>query len=264
MSDYCISYVSTIMTHPLFAPRVKAFVHSSSCTQIFSDGIFSIHIQMHANPYSSISRFLVRSSRNPIPDDARKLRISRSAFRFLFSHFEIPAAFVAALCRHYQTCGTGYRNLSGTATSSASWDYWCLLPVRVQVPCRDDAQVHTKSTAGSNQMDPFHYIHLSDAHVDIRGSHIGLFVRQNRRVGTTTAVVVNFLDGRWSRIVDEPIVRVKEAIKSRGDGDAVADPSFVHLIYLSSVIRWWNNVLLSFNQQLIAHVGSPLYDSSTS
>ena len=113
-------------------------------------------------------------------------------------------------------------------------------------------------------MDPFHYIHLSDAHVDIRGSHIGLFVRQNRRVGTTTAVVVNFLDGRWSRIVDEPIVRVKEVIKSRGDGDAVADPSFVHLIYLSSVIRWWNNVLLSFNQQLIAHVGSPLYDSNTS
>ncbi len=103
-------------------------------------------------------------------------------------------------------------------------------------------------------MDPFHYIHLFDVNVDIRGSHIAMFVRHDRKASSTTAVVINFLDGRWSRIAEEPILRVKEAIKSRGHADAKVEPSFVHLIYLSSIIRWWNNVLLYFNQQLIAHV----------
>ncbi|KAH0536480.1 hypothetical protein FGG08_006661 [Glutinoglossum americanum] len=202
---------------------------------------------------SSISRFLVRSSKIPIPEDARKLRISPTAFRSLISRFEIPAAFTAALCRHYQTCGTGFRDLSGLGTPNSTWDHWCLLPVRVQVPCKDDARVHTKSTAGNNQMDPFHYIHLSDARVDIRGSHIGLLVRCDSSAGQTTAIIVNFQDGRWSQIVEEPIGRIKEAIKSRGDTDAKVEPFFVHLIYLSTVVRWWNNVLLSFNHQLIAH-----------
>ncbi|KAF2174438.1 hypothetical protein K469DRAFT_756734 [Zopfia rhizophila CBS 207.26] len=102
-------------------------------------------------------------------------------------------------------------------------------------------------------MDPFHYIHLSDAHVDIRGSHVAIFLRYDGEAGSTTAVVINFLDGRWSRIVEEPVLRIREAIKSRCNADVNAEPPFVHLIYLSSIIRWWNNVLLYFNQQLIAH-----------
>jgi hypothetical protein len=59
-------------------------------------------------------------------------------------------------------CGTGFRNMS-----PESWDHWCLIPVRTIVPCKAQAKEHTKSTAGSNQLDPFHYIHLSGAKADI-------------------------------------------------------------------------------------------------
>jgi len=36
------------------------------------------------------------------------------------------------------------------------------MPIRAVIPNRlPDAKMHGKSTAGSNQMDPFDYIHLS-------------------------------------------------------------------------------------------------------
>ena len=200
---------------------------------------------------SSISQFLVRSNSTPLPPDAKRLRISPAAFSFLCQKLHVPAAFVAALSRYYQTCGTGFRELSG------SWDYWCLLPVRVAVPCNDIAAGHTRSTAGSNQMDPFHYIHLFDVHFDIRGSHIAMFTRHDTRTKATKVVVISFLDGRWSAIAEEPVLRVREAIKSRGNAEVQVEPACVHLIYLSSILRWWNNVLSYFNNQLIAHVGCP-------
>jgi hypothetical protein len=42
-----------------------------------------------------------------------------------------------------------------------------VLPVCVEISCSDNADVHAKSTAGLNQMYPFHYIHLPDAHFDV-------------------------------------------------------------------------------------------------
>jgi hypothetical protein len=103
-------------------------------------------------------------------------------------------------------------------------------------------------------MDPFHYIHLTDARVDIRGSHIAIFLRYDKDSSSVVAVVLNLLDGRWSQIAEEPTNRIKEAIKSRRGAMVKDEPSFVHLVYLSSIVRWWNNVLSYFNHQLIAHV----------
>jgi len=54
-------------------------------------------------------------------------------------------------------CGTGFHR-----RSPKLWDFWCLMPIRAVIPNRlPDAKMHGKSTAGSNQMDPFDYIHLS-------------------------------------------------------------------------------------------------------
>ena len=103
-------------------------------------------------------------------------------------------------------------------------------------------------------MDPFHYIHLSDARVDIRGSHIAMFLRYDKEQRSTMAIILNLLDGRWSTIAEEPVIRIKEVIKSRKDAKVKDEPPFVHLVYLSSIVRWWNNVLSFFNHQLIAHV----------
>ena len=138
------------------------------------------------------------------------------------------------------------------------------MPVRVSVFFNDTDEHHARSTAGSNQMDPFNYIHLADARVDVRGSHIGLFVRHDANTRAVTVICFNFLDGRWPELVDEPLNRIREDILRRGveaageTGDANAnenvEPSFIYHIFLSSIIRWWNIVLQGINQQLIAHV----------
>ncbi|KAF2264976.1 hypothetical protein CC78DRAFT_216414 [Lojkania enalia] len=198
----------------------------------------------------SISRYLVKNQ-EPLPPEPKKLRITSKGLRSLLSKYDIPSAFTSAVCRHYQTCGTGLRERIDIKSSGSVWEYWCLIPVRVQVRCKDDAHVHAKSTAGSNQMDPFHYIHLPDSHVDVRGSRIALFTRHDCGTGSTFVLVINFSDGRWFDIIEEPLKRIEDTINSRGSGIAHAEPAFVHLIFLSGVIRWWNNVLLSFNQQLI-------------
>ncbi|KAF6828946.1 hypothetical protein CMUS01_08378 [Colletotrichum musicola] len=177
-----------------------------------------------------------------------RLRISSKAFRLLLSSFNVPVAFAAALARPYMVCGTGFRQVSPRA-----WDHWCLIPVRTIAPCKVQAKEHTKSTAGSNQLDPFHYIHLSGAKADIRGSYIGLFTQHAPGRGGTTVVSFSLLDPRLRDLIEEPLNRVRAAVR-RASGTGVAiNPHFVHLVYLSSALRWWNNVLLCFNQELVMH-----------
>jgi hypothetical protein len=190
------------------------------------------------------------SSTAPRVEDGMKLQITPSSLVTLMSGLSVPGTFIGAISRHYQVCGTGFRS-----QAAAGWDYWCLIPIRIVISCHIDAKEHTKSTAGSNQMDPFHYIHLSDAKVDIRGSHIGLFVRRDLGSdGKTSVIVVNFTDQRWKNVVEEPLARIKATLKRKLDGQAMIDPISVYLVYLSIALRWWNNVLLCFNKQLIMHV----------
>lgn len=181
--------------------------------------------------------------------DRGRLQISEQAFRLLLSTFKVPVAFITALARPYMVCGTGFRRISPQA-----WDHWCLIPVRTVAPCRAQTQDHTKSTAGSNQLDPFHYIHLSGTKADIRGSYIGLFIRHSSSTGGTTIISFNLLDHRLQNLIEEPLTRARDVIRRRSGMGLVINPRFIHLIYLSSALRWWNNVLLCFNQQLVMHV----------
>ncbi|KAH6890269.1 hypothetical protein B0T10DRAFT_314938 [Thelonectria olida] len=177
-----------------------------------------------------------------------KLQISSQTFRLLLSSLNVPVAFVTALARPYMVCGAGFRR-----TSKQGWDHWCLIPVRMIVPCRVQAKDHTKSTAGSNQLDPFHYIHLSGAKADIRGSYIGLFTQYAPHQGGTTVACFSLLDHRLRDIIEEPLSRVRGAVRRWSGMGLTINPHFIHLVYLSSVLRWWNNVLLCFNQELVMH-----------
>jgi hypothetical protein len=203
--------------------------------------------------HSFINRFLIKSNVIQAPNDAKKLRIASPALRLLLSHLSVPPAFVGAVARYYQPCGRGFRPFR-SSEGSEMIDCWYILPVRVQVDCNDTQRSHALSTAGSNQMDPFHYLHLPDERLDIRGSHIGIYVQHDLTKGRNTALSVSFQDGRWSRIVEEPHNRIKEVMEDSQGHQSSEDPLFVHLVYLTSALRWWNNVLDSFNNQLIAHV----------
>jgi hypothetical protein len=202
---------------------------------------------------SFVNRFLLKSNSGKIPKDAQKLRVSGSAFRLILSHLELPPAFVAAVSRFGQPAGRGYR-APQTIGNTKTIDFWYLLPVRVQVECTESAMGHARSTAGSNQMDPFHYLHLPDEKVDIRGSHIAVYCSTNLSTMKTTSLCISFQDGRWSRAVEEPQRRIKETLKHFEHLKCADDSFFIHLIYITSALRWWNNALDSFNNQLIAHV----------
>ncbi|KAI0430425.1 hypothetical protein F5Y09DRAFT_307788 [Xylaria sp. FL1042] len=197
----------------------------------------------------AISRLLSTGSIPPAAHGGHgRLQISKETFRLLLYTFNVPVAFITALARPYRVCGTGFRHLSPRA-----WDYWCMIPVRAIVPCRIQAQDHTRSTAGSNQMDPFHYVHLPGAKADIRGSSIGLFIRHDYDTGHTSIICFNLLDSRLRNLIEEPTHRARYAIRSWSDMGLAINPRFIHAIYLSSALRWWNNVLLCFNQQLVMH-----------
>ena len=71
-----------------------------------------------------------------------------------------------------------------------------------------------------------------------------------------TAVVLNFMDGRWSKSVLEPKTRLKDGWEMLNCTDRPRDPFYLHLVYFSSALRWWTNALGSINDQLIQHVGA--------
>lgn len=182
------------------------------------------------------------------------LRISTSSLKALSSQYRIPPDFMFAMSRHYLPLGQGSRMVPRKGKDDAVYEFWYFLPIRVQVKCTDKSNGHASSTAGNNQMDPFHYLHLPDEEVDLRGSTIAVFSRHNLDTGTTAAFVVNYMDGRWSRAAEEPQRRIKESLEHYSGSHEVKPACFVHLIYLTSVTRWWTNSLSSVNQQLIAYV----------
>lgn len=200
-----------------------------------------------------LNRFLIGHDHNAaIPKDAKRLRMTGSAFRAMLSHFEVPPAFVWSLSRPELPFSHGHR-CQETRPAGVVRHLWYILPVRVQVACTDKKKSHALSTAGSNQMDPSHYLHLNDVEVDIRGSHIGLFSQFNEKTQVTSVMCVNLQDGRWKQIAEEPQRRVREVLEHAASRKKAEDPFFVHLILFTSVARWWSNALSGFNDQLIAH-----------
>ena len=102
-------------------------------------------------------------------------------------------------------------------------------------------------------MDPFHYLHLQGAGVDIRGSQIAVFSRYDLKQKTSTLFIVNFMDGRWSKPAGEPKRRIKEAF-DWSNSNKEQDEYAPHAILLSSALRWWINALTSVHEQLLACV----------
>jgi hypothetical protein len=54
--------------------------------------------------------------------------------------------------------------------------------------------------------------------------------------------------------VEEPRRRIQETLERVGIAGSEEDPFFVHVVFMTSALRWWRNVLDSFNNQLISHV----------
>ena len=209
---------------------------------------------MAAKVISFINKYLVEDRNVPIPLDANKLRISRKAFRSLASHYRVPSAFIFALCRYYLPSGRGSRILDNPSAHK-SLDIWYILPVRVQVPCTNNRQEHSSSTARSNQMNPFNYLHLPDAEVDIRGSCIAVSFSLDMEFSSFTTIAFNMMHGGWPKVVEEPQKRIAETIQNwLGSAQCLNSGCFVHFIYLTSAARWWTNALHSVNEQLIAYV----------
>lgn len=198
-----------------------------------------------------MNRFLVRDKSVPIPADSNKLRLSKRAFRYLVYRLEIAPAFLFSLSRYYLPTGRGYRHLTGS-TGDTAHHLWCFLPIRVQSRCTDQPQCHAASTAGSNQLNPFHHLHLEDAAVDIRGSKIALYARFNPKKKSNYILAISLLDGRWKKIVEQPQSRVHESLRI-ADEEILQNPFFVFVIYLTTALQWWINALHSFHEQLIAH-----------
>lgn len=188
-----------------------------------------------------------------LPKDSNKLRISGEAFRSLVAQLEVPLSFVSTITQLYLPAGRGF-SMSFRSTNIMCSDFWYILPVRVQFKCSDKKQSHSASTAGSNQMNPLHYIHLPDAEVDIRGSQIAILSRYSTDGKSTTTLVFNLMDGRWSKSVEEPKRRLIEMFSHASKLDLDEDPFHVHAIYYTSTLRWWMNALNSINEQLIAYV----------
>jgi hypothetical protein len=195
----------------------------------------------------------MNSKSTTIPPDPKRLRISRPAFRQLLSALDIPAAFVSSIARYYQPSGRGCRRFHHPE-KPGGFEFWYILPVRVQVECTDSIKKHSTTAAGSNQMDPFHYLHLENEKLDIRGSQIGIMFQYDVSKRTTSLLAISLQDGRWSKTVEEPQRRIRESLEHLGVAACEEDPFFVHLVYLTSVLRWWRNALDSFNNQLIAQV----------
>lgn len=105
-------------------------------------------------------------------------------------------------------------------------------------------------------MNPLNYLHLPRSEVDIRGSQIAMYFLFNPDDKVCSTIVFNFQDGRWSRVVEEPILRVKEALQESCKNGSGRDPFYVQAVFLTSALRWWNNALNSFNDQLIAYVNA--------
>ena len=106
-------------------------------------------------------------------------------------------------------------------------------------------------------MNPFHYLHLQEPRVDIRGSQIALYARYNPKMKSSFVLAISLLDGRWKQIVEQPQARIDESLQTmeREDRDILETPFFAFIIYITSALEWWINALHSFDEQLIAHVG---------
>ena len=210
-------------------------------------------MQLNSDRPRFVNRFLVKKKSSSVPNDGAKLRISKAALEHTISTLDMPLDFVFALSRFFLPSGRRFSSVFSDSICNGG-DCWYILPIRIQVLCTDTQDGHVASRKGSNQMNPFNYLHLPNQKVDIRGSQIALSFKYTDSDRATAMLAVNFIDGRWPKIVQEPEKRIKEILGDISYAHIGADPFFIHLVYLTSIMRWWTNALNSIHEQLIAYV----------
>ncbi|VUC25168.1 unnamed protein product [Clonostachys rosea] len=192
---------------------------------------------------------------NPLlPEEQEKLQISAPSFEALATRLTLPSAFIFALSRHYLPNGRGFRQLKIGNDASQVYDCWYFLPVRVQMEPQDGVD---EDERGAGQMNPFHKLHLPNARRNIFRSCVGIFTRVDPTHKKVTVATFDFMHGRWSKVAQEPKTRIAEVVKHQKSTDESStrhcNGAFVHLVYISSAVRWWTNSLNSVNEQLIAY-----------
>lgn len=181
------------------------------------------------------------------------------AFELLRSGFNLPPSFLTSLANIHHPSPRSFPSRSNLSGSSI--DFWIFIPVRVQVQCNEAVKGHASSSKGRSQMNPRNYLHLPHSKVDIRGSKITVYFSFKNALRKSSALVFNFFDGRWKKIIEEPIIRLREAYGCCPQSSYGSDPIYLQAAILTSTLRWWNNSLNSFNDQLIAYAWLPsLYE----
>ena len=185
----------------------------------------------------------------------KRLRISGLEFRRLMTTLEVPPVFLSSLLNQdLPTEFSSRLNVKIGKRIISSW--WYTLPIRVTIPCTDNKKSHALSAAGSNQMNPCQYLHLPGCGMDIRPSKIVMYFHHNTVNHSTSVICMDFQDGRWHEVATEPSTRARESLEIARDSGRAEHPLFMHSIILTSAIRWWQNALECFNDQLIQYVSS--------
>jgi hypothetical protein len=199
------------------------------------------------------------------PKDIKRLRISKMTFRRLLSHYEVPPAFISPMLST-SLASLSFHHRKLTVRKRPILDFFYILPVRVAVACNEVERSHILSSAGSNQMDPSQYLHLTDVHRDIRPSKIAVYLQHDEACHQTSTVCMDFQDGRveYSDLADEPLVRTREVLQRASKVKNCEDPFFIHLVLLTSVAEWWRCTLMWFNTQLIVYVNGLVFWFSSS
>lgn len=183
----------------------------------------------------------------------KRLRISGLEFRRLFSHFEVPPTFLSSLTS--QDLPPGLGSQIGVKLGRRMFsNWWYTIPVRAAIPCTENEKSHALSAAGSNQMNPSQYLHIHACGVDVRPSKIFILFHHSLISHSTSIICIDFQDGRWHEIAEEPKTRAKEVMHAAKQLRRDEHPFFMHLVVLSSAARWWRIALESFNIQLIQYV----------
>lgn len=170
--------------------------------------------------------------------------MSTKSFNAILSRLQIPKGFEQLLC-HYSLPSRH------TKEDGARRDTRYNLPVRLPVSCTDTNLGNVTGTAGSRHMIPHDDLHLAVVGVDLLGSTIMVFLRHDTKHQTVSALVVNFMDGRWGQLAQTPQELMERALRIDGTNN---NEGHVRAIALDTVVRWWQKSIESIDKQLRVHV----------
>lgn len=170
----------------------------------------------------------------------------------LVDKLQIPLSFVLALSHHYLPNGRGSRKVQ--IQKSEAFDFWYILPIRVQVEASSGSSRVPEDARDPTQMNPFHRLDLPDIKLSIHRSCIGIFSRVVPGSKRMTFVAFDFMHGRWTKVALEPSQRIDQVMRLKKNARmGCGFGAFSHLVYLTSTTRWWTHALNSVNEQLVEY-----------